>query len=39
MASILTRNVNGTPALIVLNPVSNFLGFTIGLLGLLPYDF
>ena len=29
MASILKSNVLGIPALFVLNPVSNFLGFTI----------
>ena len=31
IASILKSNVKGIPALFVLNPVSNFLGFTIGL--------
>ena len=30
IASILKSNVLGIPALVVLNPVSNFLGFTIG---------
>ena len=30
IASILQSKVLGTPALFVLNPVSNFLGLTIG---------
>ena len=30
IASILKRNVKGIPALFGLNPVSNFMGFTVG---------
>ena len=30
IASILKSNVQGIPALFGLNPVSNFMGFTVG---------